>query len=127
MDSPEHARPVRPAQVGLAVGTWRLTSDGGLWGSVTRHSALTCVSRVVPVMDDRRTLLLSILYRLVRSLLGLTARANCFAERFVRTPQNRTHRPHADLQSTALAYSAHELRSALDRSRSCRHSVVDCR
>ena len=42
-------------------------------------------------------------------------RANC--RRTVRADgQSRTHRPHADLQSTALACGAHKLRSALQRS-----------
>lgn len=42
-------------------------------GSITRCSVLTYASRAVPVMDRRRMLLLSMVYRMVRLLLGLTA------------------------------------------------------
>jgi hypothetical protein len=47
-------------------------SRTNLWGSETRCTALTCTPRVLAVVDHRRVMLLSILYRLLRCLLGLT-------------------------------------------------------
>ncbi len=43
-------------------------------------------------------------------------RANCFAERFVRNPVNRTHQPHTDLQQAAPVCRTRRLCSSLQRS-----------
>jgi hypothetical protein len=42
-------------------------------------------------------------------------RANCYAERFVRTARNRTHRPHPDLRRTPPAGRPHPVQRPLQR------------
>src|SRR5205807_3750321 len=69
-------RPREKQMWGRGGGGGRSAVNGAsviLWGSETRCDVLTCVLAGCPVMDDRRMLLLSMLYWLARWLLSLSA------------------------------------------------------